>query len=86
MYSDRETPSCVNMERNEDFGGRASCSSEETSDCYQHPNNSSSNLDSVEENNNNSDETSTEGRMSVSYFEKHIFPDFNHFIRSNAIS
>lgn len=60
MYSDRETPSCVNMETNEDFGGRASCSSEETSDCYQHPNHSSSNLDSVEENNDNSDETSTE--------------------------
>lgn len=60
MYSDRETPSCVNMETNKDFGGRASCSSEETSDCYQHPNNSSSNLDSVEENNDNSDEPSAE--------------------------
>ena len=48
------------METNKDFGGRASCSSEETSDCYQHPNSSSSNLGSVEENNENSDEPSAE--------------------------
>ena len=53
-------PSCVNMETNKDFGRRASFSSQETSDCYQHPNNSSSNLDSVEENNDNSDEPSAE--------------------------